>query len=154
MYTNVLRPARRRRTAVLHHDAVPARVVRVRKGAQDALVRVDAREQQRPVPALPQVPPQGRLLVPQAGHAVLGQVLVEAARGRRQGRVERRVALPRHQRPPHAVAQVRAEPGAARRVGGVDQRPREAARHRGWHAGYVVLGEPPVQPNDLGAVSS
>ncbi|KAK7999988.1 hypothetical protein PG990_012588 [Apiospora arundinis] len=124
---------RRRRATVLDHDAIPALVIRVGQRAQHTLVRVDAREEEGIRPGVLEVAAQRLRLVPEPRHAIFGalHVLRPDRPRRHERRVDLRVPLARHERPPLAIPEVGAEAVPERRVRRVDQGPREATLHAG-----------------------
>jgi hypothetical protein len=76
-------------------------------------------------------------------------MLVRRAHGRRQRRVDGRVPLPGDEGAAEPSPQVRPQPEAAGAVVRVDEGARKAARHARRHAGQVLVGEAPVEPDDL-----
>lgn len=140
-----LAPRRRSGTAVLDHNTVPTAEIRIRQRPQDALVGVDAREEERAEPARLKGLGERRLAVPEARYAILvaEDVRVRSARFLQRS-VQGRVPRARHQQAASALAHVRAEAESGLLAssgvqGRCDKAPGEAARGSCGHGGEVVI---------------
>jgi hypothetical protein len=150
---HLLRPQYRRHCArtIPNQNTIPAPTIRVRQRAQQTLIRVHAREQQRLLPAFPQVSMEGEIGGPKTGHARF--VEADVGGGDVGEEIVVDVGVPGTLEQAAFAALFCGEGGAETDVPAVAFLVREgfveAAGDGRWHDFEVVVCDAPVQPRDV-----